>query len=70
MSHHHDELSDNSGNVNPLINDIEVDKHQFLHIIQSAYSKIAQAMHPKIANPLNQLGFMYNHYIAQTETSF
>ena len=45
--------NENSGNIQPLLNDIEVDKNQFLQIIQTAYSKVAQAMHPKIANSLN-----------------
>jgi hypothetical protein len=54
MSHNHnDELSENSGNVHSMINDIEIDKQHFLKIIQSAYSKIAQSMHPKVANSLN-----------------
>lgn len=47
----------------------EIDKIQYLAIIQAAFSKIASSMHPAVANSLNQIRMMYDHLYAQIESN-
>ena len=47
--------------------DPEINKEQFLKIVQHAFKKITAALHPTITNSLNQIQFMYEHYITQVE---
>ena len=63
----HDEndlISDDSkvGNAAP-----EVDKMEYLEIITSTFSKIANSLHPKLGHSLNQISALYSHFITQIE---
>ena len=58
-----DQLKDNN------VHDLEIDKDQFLEIIQGTFQKILMPLNPKISNCLNQLRFMYDHYIEQIENN-
>lgn len=49
--------------------DPEIDKRQYLNIVQSAFQKITGSMHPAISNSLNQIRMMYDHLYAQLETN-
>ena len=43
--------------------DEEIDKEQFLEIIQVAYQKILASLNPRVSLCLNQIRQMYDHFI-------
>jgi len=43
--------------------DDEIDKEQFLNIVNTAFNKIISSMHPRIGQSLQLIQEMYTHFI-------
>ena len=79
MNHELSELSDHKDShrrnesqqdfSNEEETDFEIDKEEFLSILQQTFTKILSSMNPQVGGSLNQLRFMYEHFILQTESS-